>query len=220
MKIVTETQYSSSWWAARRGLPTSSNFGKIITPAKGELSKQAEGYACELVAQLYDPYYGEVEDYQSAAMKNGTILEPEARAFYEFERNAEVNEVGLCVSDCGRYGGSPDGLIGDDGCLEIKSVEGKTQIGYLEKGVLPTAHKVQCHGHLVVTGREWCDFFSYSPGLPPFLVRVFPDGYTYKVKSSVENFCDSLDVLRAKIAKMKAPPDLAEEPDESDVVLW
>lgn len=220
MRVVSDEQYTPEWWAARRGLPTASNFGKIITPAKGEPSKQAYEYACELIAQLYDPYYGEVDDYKSAAMKNGTILEPEARAFYQVVRDADVDEVGLCVSKCGRYGASPDGLVGTDGCIEIKSVIGKTQIDYLEKGVLPNAYKAQCHGHLLVTGRDWCDFFSYSPGLPPFLVRVKPDAFTMKLASALDQFCSSLEDMKARIAELQAPPSEEVPVDDPDAVLW
>ena len=220
MKIVSEEQYSPQWWAARRGLPTASCFNRIITAARGDYSKQASEYAFELVAQMYDPNYGEVEDYQSAAMKNGTILEPEARAFYEFDRNAKVDEVGLCVTDDGRYGASPDGMVGDDGCIEIKSVMGKTQLKYLDKGVLPNDYKAQCHGHLLVTGREWCDFFSYSPGLPPFLIRVTPDDYTKRLEHALGEFCDELDKLKARVAELQAPPEWDVEEPVEDVVIF
>lgn len=209
MKIVSEEQYSPEWWEARRGLPTASNFKKIVTAVKGDYSKQAVDYACELVSQMYDPSYGEIDDYKSAAMKNGTLLEPEARAFYEFDRGMDVTQVGLCVTEDGRFGTSPDGLIGDEGALEVKSVIGPTQVKYLSAGTLPNEHKAQCHGHLYVTGREWCDFFSYSPGLPPLLLRVTPDAFTHRLGECLERFHAELSAVKEQVAKFADPPDFS-----------
>lgn len=206
MKILSDTQYSPEWWNARRGLPTASNFGRIITPARGDYSKQAEGYIYELIASLYDPNYGVVEDYQSAAMRNGTILEPEARRFYQFSRGVRVQEVGLCVTDCGRFAGSPDGLCGDDGCLEIKSPLHKTQVEYLLRGELPTEYRAQVHGHLIVTGRDWCDFLSYAQGLPELLVRVTPDDFTASLRESLERFAGEYDAAKARMFDQYGPP--------------
>lgn len=220
MKILSKEQYTPEWWDARRGLPTASCFSKIITPARGEYSKQADDYACQLVSELYDPTYGQDDDgFKTSAMKNGTILEPEARAFYQLHRNADVDEVGLCTTDDGRFGSSPDGLVGDDGCVEIKSVIAKTQIAYIAKGVLPNEYKPQCHGHLFVTGRKWCDFFSYSPGLPPFLIRITPDGFTKKLEVALNHFHDELNALCLQVSAIQPPPSHeVEEP--GDIVLF
>lgn len=181
-------QYTPEWFAVRRGVPTCSNFSKIITPAKGEMSKSAIGYAFELVAQAVDPAYGAQDDYVSAAMKNGTIMEPEARRFYEFDADATVEPVGFCLTDDGRFGGSPDGLVGADGCLELKSPEPKTQVAYLYRGGLPDEYKPQVHGHIIITGRKWCDFVSYARGLPPLRVRVEPNEYTDALRACLDEF--------------------------------
>lgn len=188
MRIVECAQYDQTWWAARRGVPTASEFDCIITPEKAEASKGAFKYICRLIADQYDPDYGYAEEYVSVAMRNGTLMEPTARDWYQFERKAEVQQVGFCVTDCGRFGSSPDSLVGDDGALELKCPEPHTHVEYLIRGVLPIKYKPQCHGHLIVTGRAWCDFMSYSPGLPSLLVRVFPDEYTDRLRDLLETF--------------------------------
>ena len=200
MKIIDCQQYTPEWWLARRGLPTASVASRIITPAKGEYSKSADGLICELLAQQYDPSYGVYDDYQTAAMKNGSLLEPEARRFYEFHRNADVIQVGFCTTDDGTAGCSPDGLIGDDGLLEIKSPEAKTQVAYLLGGGLPAEYKPQVHWHLAVTGRAWCDFISYSRGLPPLLLRIVPDDYTKQVRAHMARFVAELAEAREKLS--------------------
>lgn len=201
-------QYSPEWWDARRGVPTSSEFSRIVTPAKGDYSKSAEGYIAELIAEVHDPHYGEVESYVSAAMKNGTMMEPEARAFYTFTRDASVTEVGFCVSDDGRFGCSPDGLVGDDGGLELKSPEHKTHVKYLLSGEIPNEYKPQVHASLIITGREWWDFMSYARGMPPLLVRVRPDDYTEKVRDAMGLFWAEYQDAMGKIAALGGSPNI------------
>lgn len=202
MKTFDCDQYSPSWWEVRRGIPTASCASDIITPAKGDLSKSADKYICQLLADRYDPAYGQVDDYVSAAMKNGTLMEPEARRFYEFDMDVEVRQVGFCLTDDGRAGCSPDGLVGDDGGCEIKSPTHKVHVGYLLDGGMPVEYRPQVHWSLVVTGRKWWDFWSYAPGLPPLRVRVEPDDYTDKVREAMTTFCDRLAEQAARLEAM------------------
>jgi hypothetical protein len=201
-------QYSPEWWSIRRGVPTCSEFGRIITPATGKLSGQATGYAAELLGQMVDPYYGAADDYVSAAMKNGTIMEPEARAWYEFDAGAPVQQVGFCLTDDGRFGGSPDAMVGDDGCLELKSPTAKTQVLYLYAGKLPDEYKPQVHGHLVVTGRKWCDFVSYDSRMPDYarlFIKRLPrdDALIAEIEAEVSAFLDEVDAMVKKIESLK-----------------
>lgn len=196
-------QQSPEWWAIRRGLPTASAFDRIITPARGEASKQQEGYINELVAEMFDQQYSREPDrgFVSQAMQDGIDGEPAARLWYEFDRGVEVRQVGFCKSDCERYGCSPDGLIGDDGVLELKRPILKTFIGYLRDGGLPLEYKAQVHGELVVTGRQWCDFVAYSPvgQFDSLVVRVTWDEFTDKMQREVIAFCDRLDFVKEKL---------------------
>ena len=187
MKVYNFPQYDAEWWAIRRGVPTVSEFKKLLT-AGGKLSEQAGGYACKLIGDLYDRQYPRTDTYVSAAMKNGTMLEPEARAWYELETGQTVRQVGFCLTDDGRFGASPDALVGDDGVLELKSPNPQTHVEWLIGGVLPAEHGPQVHGALIVTGRPWCDFMSYVDGLPALRVRVEPDAYTAKLKEAMEVF--------------------------------
>lgn len=197
-------QYSPEWWLIRRGIPTASNFGKILTPAKGDLSKSADDYIAELIAdraQLHAPIT--TDHPLSRDMANGLNMEPEARNWFALEADVEVKQVGFCLTADGRFGCSPDGLIGEDGGLELKCPSLKTQVKYLLDGELPNEYRAQVHGSLIVTGRAWWEFVSYAPGLPPFRVRVFPDAYTAKLRDGLEAFHGRyMDLL----AKFDLPP--------------
>lgn len=173
MIICEHPQHSEEWFRARWGIPTASEFDRIITTA-GELSKQSKKYLYEIIGQRLVEYQHE-ESYQSPAMLRGTILEPEARELYKVINNVEVEEVGLCLQDDGLYGASTDGMIPSEGSLEIKCPNLSTHIEYLIKGDLPTAYFQQIQGQMLVTGFDWVDFMSYYPGVKPFIFRVYRD---------------------------------------------
>jgi hypothetical protein len=190
MTIIDCIQYDPSWWEARRGIPTASGFDRIITPT-GKPSAQADGYIDELIGDLVDlrpNAFSERGRMGTPEMQAGRDAEPAARAWYALESGADVKQVGFCLSDCGRFGCSPDGLVGDDGVLELKCPMLKTQSSYLRKAELPNDYRPQVHGHLLVTGRKWVDFMSYAPGLPTFRVTVVPDEYTAKLKAALDEF--------------------------------
>jgi len=192
-------QYSAEWFNVRRGVPTASEATRIVTPAKWQVSSQAEAYACELVAQEYDHDYGQQDEYITAAMRNGRILEPASRRFYEFETNCDVTEVGFCMTDDGRFGCSPDALCGDEGGLELKNPKAATHVKWLVDGVVPAEYLPQVHFSLLVTQRQWWDFMSFYAGLPPLLVRVYPDEKTLKLAEALESFWKLLSDIRTKV---------------------
>lgn len=212
MKELTQAQYTDRWWWARRGRPTASEFGKIITPKTEKPSEQATGYAFELIADLYDAEYGKTDEFASAAMLNGSMMEPEAVRWYEFERELEIRKTGLCVTDDGRFGGSPDAMAGEDGGLEVKCPKASTHLFYLHKRELPPIYKPQVHGLLIVTGRSWWDFMSYCPPHPPLLLRIVPDGFTSKLRDEIESFWNTLETLKRELNL--DPPPCWEEPPE------
>ncbi len=200
MRTFDFDQYSPGWWDTRRGVPTASEFNRILTPAKWQHAAGAETYACELVGQLYDIAYGQPNDYATTAMKNGTIMEPEARRFYSLETGSDVTQVGFCMTDDGRFGCSPDGLVGDDGGLELKHPLPATQVEYLIAGVVPPKYMAQIHGSLLITKRSYWDFLSYYPGMEPLLIRVTPDEKTVALAEALETFWKRLTEIRTKIA--------------------
>lgn len=194
MKIFSATDYaqlSPAWYAAKLGIPSTSNFDRIITPGTGKLSKSADKYAAELIAELFCLDHGAMtETPMNAAMRHGVSCEPEARAWYAMERNCEVTIVGGCTTEDGRFWASTDGLVGEDGVLELKCPKGATHAGYLfDGGKLPDEYKPQVHGELLVTGRQWVDFVSYVAGMPrQILVRVERDEYTVKLAKALDEF--------------------------------
>jgi hypothetical protein len=191
MRIIECEQRSPEWFEVRRGIPTASSFDKIVT-SKGEPSKQALGYlytlAAERIAGVREP------SFSSAAMEEGIRREEESRLVYAMLTEVEVRQVGFCLSDCGRYGYSPDGLVGEDGGVELKNPTGKVAIECLLAGKIPTAYIQQVQGSLLITGREWWNFVSYYSGLPTLIVRVERDEpFLSKLEKELIAFCDKLD---------------------------
>lgn len=198
MITLDHAQGTEEWLLARCGIPTASNFDKIVT-TKGEPSKQAQKYLYQLAGERVSGYRD--EGFTSAAMQRGVELESEARSFYELTREVEIQSVGLCFpDDSKKYGCSPDGLIGADGLIEIKCPLISTHVGYLVDGGLPSDYFQQVQGQLLVTNRDYCDFVSYFPGLKPLVVRVERDfPFLKKLKEALEVFCADLEKTVEKI---------------------
>lgn len=155
-------QGSEAWHQARLGIPTASQFDRIVT-ASGTASKQATGYLAELLAEHITGQTG--DSYQSADMQRGVELEPAARACYELETGHDVEQVGgVYLDDSKTIMASPDGLIaGMARGLEIKCPRLATHIRYILEDALPTQYTLQVQGGMWVTGcGEW-DFVSYCP---------------------------------------------------------
>jgi hypothetical protein len=191
MRILECIQGSDAWHAARLGIPTASAFGKILTPG-GKPSSSAAGYMHALIAArlLNMP----VDDEATEFMGRGLQLEAEAVRYYELQRDAEARRVGFVLDDSGRFGCSPDRLIGDDGGLEVKCPSAAVHVGYLLDD-LPVKFQPQVQGCLWITGRHFWDVLSYNPELPPALVRVERDEeFIRNLASVVGAFCDVLDV--------------------------
>jgi len=188
MRVIECEQGSDEWIAARLGIPSASMYGKIIT-TQGKWSTQADAYINQLVAEKLT---GEQTPfYQNEHMARGTELEPDARKMYEFMKE-DVQEVGFCLHDTLEAGASPDGLIGEDGGLEIKCPAPATHVEYLRGGKLPSKYKQQVMGCLWITGREWWDFMSYHPSMKPLIVRVERD----------EDYITELEACVSKAVKL------------------
>lgn len=198
MKIIDCVQGTPEWHAARCGIPTASNFDKIVDTS-GKPSKQRKKYLYQLAGERVT---GKAEEtYQNGAMQRGIQMESEARNFYEFTSGKTIKEVGFCLADGQwKYGASPDGLVDKDGKVEIKCPTIATHVTYLIDGSLPSDYFQQVQGQLLVTGREWCDFISYYPGMNPLVVRVEPDRkFQAILKAELEAFCAELEEVVARI---------------------
>lgn len=164
-------QGSAEWHAIRCGKATASRVADIIAKTKTGVSASRGNYLAQLVAERLT---GEVaESFTNAAMQWGTEKEPEARTAYEFRTNATVEQIGFVDHPMIKMtGASPDGLVGDDGLLEIKCPETKTHIDTLLGQSVPSKYITQIQWQLASTGRQWCDFVSFDPRLPEAM-RLF-----------------------------------------------
>lgn len=188
------TQGTPEWLALRLGIPTASNFDRIIQPSKLEYSKGARTYINELVAEhiLGEP----LDSGTSPWMERGTQLEVEARDWYAMDQDVDVETVGFCTTDDGRVGASPDGKVttpdGLTGGLEIKCFGAAKHVGCLLGEDVTTPGQIQ--GGLWVTGWDFWDVVAYSPAFPPTVIRAWPDQtYQDAFTKAVARFLADLD---------------------------
>lgn len=167
-------QGSDDWHDARRGIVTASVVGKLITPTlKVASNDTSRGVTTTLVAERIS---GFTEDTpMNSDMWRGVAMEPIARDLYA-EHHLPVTEIGFMRREesWGTLGYSPDGLVGDDGLIEIKAPRAKGHITTILADRVPPFYMAQCQAGLLVSGRKWLDFVSYCGGLPLYVKRVHP----------------------------------------------
>lgn len=169
-------QGSDAWLQERRGLLTASVMKTILTTEDMDYAKNktARSLMLTLAAQRIS---GIVEpEFVSDHMIRGTLDEVEAKILYS-EKYAEVVDVGFITNDTFGFtlGYSPDGLVGADGVIEIKSRLHKFQLDTIMCDTVPSEYMVQIQAGLLISGRKWCDFISYSSGMPMYVKRVRKD---------------------------------------------
>ena len=171
-------QGTEEWLKARLGVPSASNFSKVVT-TKGQRSTSFMGYVNALIAEKLtgDPTYVKITE----PMERGTSLEDEARAMYQLINDIDVRQVDFIKHPNMEVGCSPDGLIdvkcdrGLIGGLEIKCPLQGTHVEYLRAGKVPSKYMLQVQGCMFVTGRGYWDFMSYHPKMKPLIVRTYRD---------------------------------------------
>lgn len=213
MLIYNLEQGTPAWLAVRLGVPTTSNFGKIITP-DGKPSGQADDYLNELIGQLLT---GKAEEtYKSQAMQRGNELEPHAVAYYEYWRQTLTKKIGFVTTRDGRIGCSPDRLVkGGKGLLEIKCPMYKTHVKNLRAEAIDKQYYPQVQGQLLLTRREWCDWMSYHPDMPASIVRVERDEeYLEKLKHELNAFLEEQDRVIAMLKSRGCPFAIEVKPRE------
>jgi predicted phage-related endonuclease len=163
-------QGSDEWLQARRGVITGSRFKDARDKLKsGAPSKAALSYAMDLARERLGGLAP--SKFQNAAMRTGTEQEPIARAMYERRTGNLVDEVGFFTTDDGLFGLSPDGLIDDDGVLEIKTmVSSDTLFTAVADGDI-SAYTDQCNGYLWLLGRKWVDLVLWVPDMQQMLIK-------------------------------------------------
>lgn len=202
-KPIYVEQGSPEWFEARLGKATASRFSDIISKIKTGESAQRKNYRAELVAERLT---GErIDIYKTAAMQWGTETEPLARLKYSLLTGDDAEECGFFAHESLMAGASPDGLIGDEGALEIKCPNSATHIDTLRKGSVPYQYYWQVMGQLWITERKWCDFVSFDPRLPEnaaFLkIRVYRN--EQKIKELEAEVVDFLESVESDIAFVK-----------------
>ncbi len=197
-------QGADEWYKARLGLLTASEMDLIMTPStmKAADNDKSRAHVYELLSQRITQY---VEpSYVGDAMMRGWEDEVYARQAYE-KAYAPVKECGFVTNDKWGFtiGYSPDGLVGDDGLIEVKSRRQKFQVQTMienaTEGTIPPEFVLQCQTGLLVTEREWIDFISYSGGLPMVTIRVRPiEAVQAKIIECATKFEEQIAAKRAR----------------------
>lgn len=162
-------QGSEAWLEARKGCITGSRFKDARDKLKSGKLKSGKP-SSKMLAYAYDVarerFGGKAPGaFVNGAMKFGSEQEPLARRAYEALTGELVEEVGFITDDDGLFGVSPDGLIGSDGVLEIKTmVSSETLFTAVGDGDI-SAYADQCNGYLWLLGRKWVDLVLWAPDL-------------------------------------------------------
>lgn len=210
-------QCSEEWFALRCGILTASTMKHVITPAKLKRADNAtsRSHVYELVAQRIAGYV-DVSDFMSDDMERGYLDEHDARELYS-KHFAPVRQCGFISNDKWgfRIGYSPDGLVGKDGLIEAKGRRHKHHVETILTNEMPADYLMQVQTAMLVTGRQWCDFISYSAGLPMAVIRVYPEkavqeaildaAYTIEaeIEKALETYADRLAATGARFIETK-----------------
>jgi len=176
MVIHDVEQGTDEWFKLRAGIPTGSEFGKLVT-GTGALSKSIDEFAKTLACEKHnqgpvDPFHG--TKWTTAGKED----EDDAAEHYAIMSELPVTKVGFVTDDDITHGASPDRLVGDDGMLELKRLKGSELVDmayYVKKwNKLAPKYVPQTQGQMMVCERKWCDVMFYNPATPPVIVRVYP----------------------------------------------
>lgn len=200
-------QGSAEWFAARMGRVTASRVADVVAKTKSGYSTSRENYCIELALERLTGT--RQESFANAAMKWGTETEPLARAAYEAHTGALVDEVGMVSHpSIEMSGASPDGLVDDDGLLEIKCPNSATHASTLLSGKPDGKYIIQMMWQMACTGRQWCDFASFDPRFPQplqlFVKRIPRDAEKIaELEAEVIKFLIEVDDMVNRLNNMK-----------------
>ena len=212
-------QRSEEWHDQRRGMVTASVVGSLVTPKtmKPASNDTSRGLTLILAAERITGY---TEDsYVNADMWRGIVEEPRARDMYAEHYGVTVTEVGFMVrefDDGIRLGYSPDGLVGDVGCIEIKAPRQKSHLETVLADEVPGQYVAQVQTALLVSGRAWCDYVSFCAEMPLYVKRVYPDpkwhaAITEALVQFEDNAAKHVATFNERTAGMPVPPRISYE---------
>jgi putative phage-type endonuclease len=200
-----DEQRTEEWFAARLGKVTASRVADLVGKTKTGYSATRDNYMAQLVVERLT--FTKQESYTNAAMQWGTDQEPFARAAYEAAQGVMVEEVGFVPHPTIEWAGaSPDGLVGDDGLVEIKCPNTATMIETLLSQKVPGKYFIQMQFQLACTNRKWCDYVSFDPRMPAkaqiFVRRVDRDDeYIAHLEEEIAKF---LVEVESQVQKLNA----------------
>ncbi len=194
-------QNSPEWMALRQGSVGGSSISAVLAKGKGNAkSKMRQGLLYKLAGEIITGTRD--ESYTNKFMERGHLWEPKARAHYEWENDCDVEQVALIKSSMPRVHVSPDGLVGDDGGIEIKTMLPHVFIELLDTEKIDGYHIKQCQHFLMVSGRKWIDYVPFCPEFPnPMWVkRLYRDEEMIRtIEAELVRFLKELDALLGKI---------------------
>lgn len=202
MKIIDCKQGDESWQGHRLARVTASEMDALISPT-GKI-RTGEGPKTYLARKVAEGWLGRPLNGGGAAwvMEQGTMMEPEARPWYEITHDCEIQTVGFIVGDDNRCGCSPDGLIGDNRGIEIKCPQEVAAVRYALDGELPDDYLLQVQGSMFVTGFERWEFLSYHRRLPKLTITVRRDeAMMSKIGQALAEFYERFDEAFEKLNK-------------------
>ena len=200
-------QGTDAWFNIRIGKVTASRVADVLAKTKTGYSTTRDNYMAQLVCERLTGQKG--ESFTNAAMQHGTETEPLARAAYEARYDVLVDEVGFVSHPTIEMSGaSPDGLVGDDGLIEIKCPNTATHIETLLSESVPNKYYTQMQFQIACTGRKYCDFVSFDNRLPTelqmFVKRVPRDDmYIKLIEDEIVKFLAELDTKINQLMKVK-----------------
>lgn len=196
-------QNSPEWAQLRVGKLTASNFAAIMANAPKAFSEQAKRLAVQIAFERinrasYSEHYG---SYSNADMERGHLEEPIARRLYEEETFCSVSNGGFFCNEF--IGCSPDGLVDEEGGIEIKSVLPQTHAATKKRGNFDPAYRWQILGNLAHTGREWWDFISYCSFAPSqhqlLIYRIYRQQYQTQINQLLDREKRFIDLVLKNI---------------------
>ena len=199
-------QNTQEWFAIRCGKVTASRIADIIATTKSGYSASRANYEAQLICEILTGK--PAESFTNAAMAWGTETEPLARAQYELKTGNMVNQIGFVVHPkIEQAGASPDGLVDNDGLIEIKCPNTSTHLDTLLAQKVPSKYITQMTWQMVCTGRKWCDFVSYDSRLPEnlqlFVQRIeLDEDYAKKLQNEVVMFLVEVNEKVEKLRKI------------------
>jgi len=213
-------QGSDEWLEQRRGIVTASVVGKLLTTTgRVAANDYSRALTTLLVAERITGYTDPV--YVSDDMLRGTEDEPRAVEVYS-EHYAPVTTTGFMVRDdwSFRIGYSPDGLVGDDGLIEVKSRRQKKHLTTILNDEVPAENMPQIQCGLLVSGREWCDYLSFCGGMPLYCKRVHPDQRWFDaIVAAVEQFEATANAMVARYEAMTLGLPMTERTVDLEMVI-